>query len=273
MIPDSTRSWKKWVPKRDVGQVGALLAGDLDQHRGVADVGVGHRHAEPDVAAAAPAAGTHQDEAALRAGIRLSRPTALGHPSHRLRAGQRLVVAGVDQHHVLEVAGLAHLDVAVGGEDDVVGRHVGRDRHPRGGRGEAEGPALEHVERLAVVGELDVDRLAEALLEDVEDGLQLAGKPDLSRPSKVTTSSPGSSWAMMPTIGSDLAVAVDREDLVCSIGSLRPTRRQKSSSGSDSKLTLARGRPRRPCAGSSGRPRRGCWIARRLGCSRATSTG
>ena len=51
--------------RREVGHVVALLAGDLDEHGGVVDVRVGDGHAEPDVAAAAPAARAHQDELAL----------------------------------------------------------------------------------------------------------------------------------------------------------------------------------------------------------------
>ena len=100
-------------PEGDVGQVGALLAGDLDQHRGAADVGIGHGDAEPDVAAAAPAAGPHEDEA-LRGQRLVDRADGPRDAQHGLPGLEALVVARVDEDHILEVADLPHLDVAVG---------------------------------------------------------------------------------------------------------------------------------------------------------------
>ncbi len=99
--------------ERDIGHIGTPLPGNLHQHGGVADIGVGHRHTEPDVAAAPPPAGAHQDELTLGQDL-VQRADGAPDPQHGVAGRQLFVIARIDEHHILDVGALRHLDIAVG---------------------------------------------------------------------------------------------------------------------------------------------------------------
>ena len=141
----------------EVGDVVPLLARHLDQDRGVVDVGVGHRHAEADVAAASPAARADQRELALRQQL-VEPPHDAADVAQRVRVGDLGVPLRIDEHEVGQVGHAAVRDVAPRGEEDLPVGQVARD--PRRGvvGAVALRAALQQVEVLPVVGELDVHR-------------------------------------------------------------------------------------------------------------------
>ncbi len=103
----------------------------------------------------------------------LRRPTARPTATRSLRSGELPVPLRIDVHDVRDVRHAAVRDVAAGGKDDGVRRHVLRYRGGGGVLAEALGPALKEVEIPAVVRELDVDRRAELRLEQLEEAVHL----------------------------------------------------------------------------------------------------
>ena len=153
--------------ERQVGDVVALLRGDLHQHGGVADVRVGDADAQLDVAAAAPAPGAHQDELALRE--ELVQP-ADGAPDvlHLVEALEPVVLLGIHVDDVRDVGDAAVRHVAVRREQHAFERQVARDRRRDGVPREALRAALQQVQVAAVGRELDVHRRPDALAQQLE---------------------------------------------------------------------------------------------------------
>ena len=174
----------------------------------MADIGVGHRHTESDVTAASPPPRAHEQEAALRQRF-VDRADGAGNAQHLLPRLEFLVVARVDQDHIFDVVRLAHLDVPVGGEDLMLFADIGWHLDPLRQRAPAEGAALEHVKGLAIVRELDVDRLAEALLEEVKHGFELAREGRFQQTVKGYDEFVGIELSEDPDYRQDLVVPVD----------------------------------------------------------------
>ena len=177
--------------ERELGNVVALLAGDLHEHGRVADVGVGHVDAELDVAAAAPAAGPHQDELPLGQQLVQLCPPPCPTLRRSRRSSSSRVAVRVDVDDVGDVGDAAVRDAAVRGEQDDLAGQVARDRSRRELLGVALGAALEQIEILAVGGELDVHgtvELSRAAASAIAS-ICLTKGVSVIRPSKVTTTS------------------------------------------------------------------------------------
>src|SRR3990170_1072364 len=103
-------------PEGGFRTVAIVFTGNLDQHAGVVDVGVGGIDAQLDVAAAAPAAGAHQDKAAPWQDLIQS---ANGTPDRHefLVMFQFGVLLRINVHNVGSVRETAIWDVTIGRED------------------------------------------------------------------------------------------------------------------------------------------------------------
>src|SRR5664279_585582 len=150
--------------KGQVRQVIASLASHFNQHRSVVDVGVGDRDAEFDVAAAAPASGTNQDELAPWQQL-VQAPHRVSNIAHGGLVGELAVAFQIDVNNVGDLRYPAVGDEAVGGEDHLVGRQVLRDLNRDGVAAITLWTALQEIEVLAIVSELDVHRSAQLGLQ------------------------------------------------------------------------------------------------------------
>src|ERR1019366_4648614 len=153
-----------------VRQVIAPLARNFNQHRSVIDVGVGHRNAQLDIAAAAPASGTNQDKLAPWQQL-VQAPHRVSDIAHGGLVGKLAVTFQIDVNNVRDLRHPAVRDEAVGGEDHLVGWQILRDLNRDGVAAITLWTALQEIEVLAVVGELDVHRSPQLGLQH---GQQLA---------------------------------------------------------------------------------------------------
>ena len=103
--------------ERHVGDVVALLPGDLDEHGRVVDLRVGDADAELDVAAAAPASRAHEDELAPRQEL-VELADGLADGDEVAEFGQLAVAVRVDIDDVGDVGDAAVRDVLAGREQD-----------------------------------------------------------------------------------------------------------------------------------------------------------
>ncbi len=107
-----------------------------------------------------------------------SLPNGAANVAHVLFIGKMTVAFEIDVNDVRDLGHLAVGDEAIGGKDDALWSQIRWNGNGRGIDTVALGTALQKIEVVAVVGELEVDRLAQLGLQQAQ---QLANVADERR--------------------------------------------------------------------------------------------
>ena len=158
--------------ERNIRNVVPFFTGHFDQHRGVADVGIGDPDAQFDVAAAAPSPRTDENELLPRHKF-IELAYGLPDGQEIVEGPDLAVLSRVDIDNMRDVGHDAVGNELVGRKKGGFIGNMGRNFHGRVIRGEALRPALENMEVVSVGGELDVHGNSKGRFQGFENGLDL----------------------------------------------------------------------------------------------------